>query len=276
MRRLKLVFASIVTVVASTASVAVPVLRKDAPTPTYTNKAYGDAKSPIIRKFLAEQGISIEAAPGARELSGPRVRKQSANCELTPDDQECGGVVSSWWEWPYYDDNMGSYEMANVELEQVVVNGKSMCSSTVTTNYGAYTSICGVIIESAPAFAGMDSLEIGGIKEWIDAFKEVLPDFTPKKLERCVYDQEIASSYPGWNLTRDKREGYSYANQTFMKIYGRGIPGIHNLQRIDVKYPDGFIFTFNIGWINTDPPSVNLFNPVLNEERGQGNNNCAP
>ncbi|WP_143742323.1 hypothetical protein [Roseateles chitinivorans] len=261
----------------STGAAAAPATslaaHKQLPEPVYTKRPASFAKNPLSIKFLAEQKRLRGASLRGRWPFNATAGVLSDNCELTPSADECGGTVESYsWEISYFDGISSSYDTAYVELEKVEVNGRRSCSSSVATSYGSSFEVCGVLIYADATFSGMNSIDFGGIVELIKTVKEWVTPEPPKKLVKCIFDPEVAAGHPGWNLTRDARDGYGYAELTFMRIYGGALPGIHNLERVDVKYPDGLVFTFNILWVGEQ--AVELFNPVLNEAIATGENTC--
>ena len=246
---------------------------------TYEKKPLSAAKNPITKNFLLEQARAKRGGPNGLAPTGPTMGTLSINCGLVPDAEECAGTVeSAHWEYPYFDNFTSSMSTANVELERVTVDGKSSCAGTVTTNYGSFYSVCGVIISTDVTFNGMAEIDWGVIRDTAKDFAEFLKPEPPKKLVKCIFDQEIAAAHPGWTLVRDRRDDYAYAELTFMKLYGAALPGIDGAlfksSTVDVKYPNGDVFTFMV-YKNFDSTAVELVDPKLNEKVASGENSCA-
>jgi hypothetical protein len=249
---------------------------------TYAKKPLSAAKNPLTKKFLSEQK-RITQSGFSTPTTG--MGTSSINCGLVPDAEECAPIVESgFWEYPYYNSVSDSFDTATVELERVTIDGKSSCAGSISTSFGSYYSICGVLIATDPTFTGMPDLDLGAIRDIAKDFIAAVTPEPPKKLVKCIFDREIAASNPGMNLQKDAKEGYSYAEMTFMKIYGPVLPGIEGgngngggmtkSSVVDVKYPDGYVVTFNV-YINWDNTAVELTAPKLNEKVNSGENACA-
>lgn len=191
------------------------------------------------------------------------------------EDQSCGqppdDIFEYKFEWTYLDHILNETQNLDFTLERVETNGHRVCSVEVRGPWGTGHLGCGEVgtDRESEALQGVSLVEKDIIQKFIDI---LIPNETPgfpEKLEKCPKVQ-----MPGMTATKDREDGYKAAAEAFMNTYGGALAGIHTLAPVDIKYPDGFSYTFLIAWISFNPPGVKLLDPKLNEKTDAASNKC--
>lgn len=150
-------------------------------------------------------------------------------------------------------------EYAYFALERTEINGSRTCTISVTGSRGTSSALCDDVADALEESTEMSDSDAGIVKDIVDAIKEIAE--LPEKLEKCakVVNPNDASA----TLLTDRAKGYEVAERAFMNVYKDSLPAIHNLTPVDIQYANGTTYTFQVQWLRFNPPSVELFNPVM-------------
>lgn len=171
-----------------------------------------------------------------------------------------GGEPAGIWE-VNFDFLRDSGERDPVQLEDVLIEGRSFCAITI----GSEEVGCNEVRDFMELSAGEKTV----LQTIVDA---ILPELLnpPEKLQKCP---KVKLS--GMTASKDKGEGYKHAAAAFIAEYAGALAGVSSLTPVDIKYPDGFVFTFEVLRIERfNPPKVNLYNSILNENHDKASNKC--
>lgn len=219
-------------------------------------------------KVLARLRVS-RAAVGSRATSStPDVTATTASSKLDTvsslSSDECYGldlcgeiyVDEAEFYWDYMDELSNQWETAYFKLEQVEVYGT--CSVEVSGPWGTGYASCADYTVAVDDAMAADTAASEGLDRIFDALEQL---FAPEKMEKCAPMTEAKDAQV--TLTTDKKDGYAAAERAFLAIYGGSLPAVHTSAQVDIKYPDGWVYTFSVAWVDINNRTVELYNPIF-------------
>lgn len=222
-------------------------------------RTYKTKRPPILSKLRAS--LEKKGSIGSSRSSAVATSKIATTMALGDEcygEDLCGEVYvdETSFSFDYWDQLSGQIETAVFMLEQVQIYGT--CSIEVDGPWGVGYAACGDYKSAVNEAMAADTAASEGLDRIFDGLEAL---FAPEKLEKCApmtnpKDQKVT-------LTTDRQDGYAAAARAFLDTYKGALPAVHNLSKVDIKYPDGWVYTFSVAWVDLDKGTVNLFSPVF-------------